>query len=200
MEKEEKYEQVIEEFKNDVHRMAQEIFNDRKECDPIVCALMIIDNEPKKCILQGFEVFFKDEESKELLAEAIHKLGEMHKILAISITCEGWAVKMDKEKIDDVIDSQTGNYKEGFLRPSINPNRVEVLNIIIETYDKTNGIMWEIERKNEVKLINKEDSKWQNKDKNTMIGTFCNLLKDGYTDFLNSLDSELNKNGIQTNN
>ena len=195
--KEEKYQEAIENFKKESVGLVQHLFETTKELQPMVAALMLVDNKPTHCILVGLERFFKDDASKELLKPALEEICKTHTIIALCIACEGWALKVSTD--DPNVINEDGTYKEGFVRPTDSPNRVEVLNLIYETFDQYSNVMWEIERKDAAELVNKTDIEWSTKDHSKTVGKFSNLLHDGYKDFLESLGNELNKNGIQTN-
>lgn len=185
------YEKEIETFRLETSRVVKAMFEETGSVDPVLFALVFKDNKFGIAILGGLEQFFISEKGKEAAAELMKKFNEETKALATAFASEGWMSIF--EKGDYPIDND-GFYKNPEMRPSLDPQRKEVVNIAFETHDKKAFECWEVVRnEDDATLIDTTYSLgWEPKTDDTR-GTFMDLLKENY-DHISKLMKDISLN------
>ena len=178
-------------FKSEISEIAQKMFNEQGELQPALFALVYKNGSFGIAILGGLEQFFGSDDDKEVAAMMMKRFNQEAKPIATAFVSEGWMSIFEK---DAEIHDESGNYKEGIIRPSKDPNRKEVITINFETYNKKAFSCWEILREGEEATL-KETTfgiDWEIKDSN-FGGRFSGLLEENYS-YVAQMLKEINLN------
>jgi hypothetical protein len=178
-------------FKSEISEIAQKMFNEQGELQPVLFALVYKKGKFGIAILGGLEKFFSSDDDKETAAIMMKKFNQEAKPIATAFASEGWMSTFNK---DTEIHDEDGNYKEGIVRPSKDPKRKEVITINFETYNKKAFSCWEIERKGEEATLVETTFglDWEDKD-SKFSGRFSGLLEENYS-YVAELMKEINFN------
>jgi hypothetical protein len=185
----EEYKEALKTFREHTVELTTKIFEDKGELtEPLVFALIIKDKKVTMGMLAGLGKLFGSELGKEAAVEVIRKLSEEVKPIALAFCCEGYASvqrRKDGETTEDFL-------KSGWIKPSQDPDKKEVLFFTFETFDKAAGTYLEIVRsKGNIDLKPMHDIDWEDKNQSTVGGKFTNLLQDNYSEFAMTIKEEL---------
>jgi hypothetical protein len=153
-------------FKSEISEIAQKMFNEQGELQPVLFALVYKKGQFGIAILGGLEKFFISDDGKETAAIMMKKFNQEAKPIATAFVSEGWMSTFNK---DTEIHDEDGNYKEAFS-------------------------CWEIERKGEEVTLTETTFglDWEDKDSN-FSGRFSGLLEENYS-YVAELMKEINFN------
>jgi hypothetical protein len=186
----EKYSDALNKFKEDTVELATKLFREQgnKLSEPLVFALVIKNKEVTMGMLVGLGKLFKSELGKEAAVDIIRELGKEIKPIGLAFCSEGYASvqkRPDNMSEEDFINSN-------HIRPSMDPNKKEVLFFTFETFDKEAGEYLEIVRDGDnVNLEHMHTIQWTPKDKISVGGRFTHLLQDNYSEFALTIKEEL---------
>jgi hypothetical protein len=187
----EQYQEHLVSFRAIIKDMVKDMVKEHGGVDPVVFALILKDNKVAIGVLAGLGELFTSDQGKDLAAEAMKKLNEEIKPIAIAFVSEAWASIKAEGEYDSVIDP-SGNYREGVVRPADDPNRKEMIFINWETFDQQAMDTWEMVRNgDDLQLKKAHTDDWKPKDPKTKSGRFTNILTDNYSELAKILGEQL---------
>lgn len=185
----------VNEFTDQVTNVVKGIFQDNQKINPIVFALVTKENgELAIAVLDGLGEFFTSPNGKDKAAEIIKHVGKQLKPLCIAFISEAWAAAKSLDEYHKFVD-ENGNFRDGVPSPSEDPNKVEVLMIHIETFDKERFKYWSITEKDGQRELKETDmfQDWTEKSGKGR-GRFSNLLEENHSEWAKRLQNELKVN------
>ena len=127
----EKYNEKINHFKEMIIDMIDHTFKNEGYIAPVVFALIEKEGETGIAILGDLNEFMKNDSSKDNITKMIKQLNKELKPIATALVTEAWmSVYSGKKSPLD----KDGNYKEGIVKPSEDPNKIEIVMITFETF------------------------------------------------------------------
>jgi len=192
----EEYKQKISDFAKDVEEMITHRFMEDKIIHPIVFGLIIKGDKLVMTVLSGLGELFDSDAGKEQAAQIIKSMSKELKPVALAFISEGWMSSHAVTDMDSLVD-ENGDYHENAVRPSQDPNRKEVLMVMLETFDEEASVFIEIKRIGE--LVELEDFQRTDWCKKTSMfkGRFANMLEDNHNEINQVLQKMLNKKESQ---
>lgn len=178
-------------FSDDVTQIITESFKKDKGVNPTVFALMLKNNTLGIGILAGLGQFFTSDQGKEMAARIIKEASKELKPVALAFASEAWISEKAFSDYQSVVD-EDGNYREGIIRPSEDPNRKEILMLNFETFDQECFHYFDIIRDGENVSLKKSicSEGWKPK-KSEVKGRFMNLLEENYSELAQFVKEQL---------
>lgn len=176
---------AIAKFQEQNKNFAVKYMNENGEMPMLVAFLTQDDNKEFVTVAAPQLAALHTQEDKPRFIAAVKQAIKVIKPVALAFITEAWIIKRKK---DEDIDTN--------IRPSLSPDRAEVVMVQIESYKNAALHLYDIIRHTSGEISLEYDEEYSNEkiNKSDVDGTFSNLLKENYDKFYREILDSINKN------